>query len=60
MTITTTHSDAAYDFYNSGDRTKEDFARFAASHGVVLFGDNRTSPEHEWADVGMSLFDAME
>jgi hypothetical protein len=58
-TITETHSDAAYDFFNDADRTKLDFEQFANSRGVKLFGDDRTYPEFDWADVVMSLFDAM-
>jgi hypothetical protein len=60
LTITETHSEAAYDFYNDRDRTKLDFERFAASRGVTLFGPDRTYPEYDWADVVMSLFDAMK
>lgn len=60
MTISDKHSDAAYDFYNDKARTKADFAAFAAERGVVLFGDDRTYTDYDWADVVMSLFDAME
>lgn len=58
MTITTTHSDAAYDWYNDRSRSKADFERYASERGVILFGDDRTYPDHDWADVIMTLFDA--
>lgn len=60
MTISTTHSQAAYDWYNHRSRTKADFEAFAAALGVTLFGDQRTYPEVDWADVVMSLFDASQ
>lgn len=55
--MTTTHTDAAYDWYNDSSRSKADFERYAAERGVVLFGDGCTHPDHDWADVVMSLFD---
>lgn len=56
--ITETHSDAAYAWYNDAAKTKKDFEKFAAEHGVTLFGDDRTYPEFDWADVVMSIYDA--
>ena len=60
MELSTMHSAAALDFYNNPTRSKADFEAFAKEHGVVLFGEQRTYPEWDWADVVMSLFDSLE
>ena len=57
MKITQQHTDAAYNWYNNPARSKQDFEAYAAGRGVVLFGDARTHPDIDWADVVMSLYD---